>query len=116
MIDLKANKFWLIDWELARFDTKHRDVEHICLGLYLFNESRSVFDSRLVDYFLRRVQFEFLGNETADWRSRCEGENVRLIFAIWMFIYLHFFSQDAAMGFDMEKSIRVARRALKELA
>ena len=76
LIDFEKQIVWLLDWEASRLDTEWRDLQTICSSLWLMRENEKLFSSKRINHLLRRLQLEFLGDESADWR-RETGENVR---------------------------------------
>ena len=70
MIDFDKNVYWVLDWEMARYDVKQADFQHMCLFTNTFRGISSVFSRRRVDHYLKRLSYEFYGDEEVNFVSK----------------------------------------------
>lgn len=69
LIDLDRQQAWILDWEMARFDDERRDLEAMLFSLWLMKQNARLFSVKRIELFMRRMQLEFLGDESVDWRQ-----------------------------------------------
>ena len=111
MVDVEREKFWLLDWEMARFDSKFTDIQEMCSFLWLFGRSSDQFHLKRVNFFLRRLQSEFFGAADADFRANT-GEKIRSFFPIMTMIIL---SWKDKFGWHFENPRQIVVDGLNEL-
>jgi 5-methylthioribose kinase len=68
LINFETNLIWIIDFEMARFETKKRDMAQLMTNLWIMKENPSLFNASRADCLMKRLQLEFLGDENCDWR------------------------------------------------
>jgi thiamine kinase-like enzyme len=83
LYDSERKLLWIIDWEMARFDTATRDVEQLMSFLWIFKTNEALFSARVVGLLMEKLQFEFFGDERSDWRVKC-GRLAKASFVIWV--------------------------------
>jgi hypothetical protein len=74
MIDVENKRFWCIDWEMARFEIIHRDLEQMLTNLWVMKQDDEFYSPVKCDFLLRRLQYEYFGAEEADWREHCNED------------------------------------------
>ena len=80
LIDQDKELIWIIDWEMARFETRLSDLNQFMSNLWVMKQNPSYFDSNAIDKIIKRLQFEFFNNENIDWRLKCGKSN----FILWV--------------------------------
>jgi hypothetical protein len=84
LIDEEKACIWIIDWEMARFETrKLRDLEQLIANLWIMKQQESFFNSSLIERLIKRLQFEHFGSEHADYR-RNSDDLARSNFILWI--------------------------------
>ena len=68
IIDMERNRAWIIDWEMARFDEEFTDFNELCYYLWLMDKRNDLLNNQRVNLLLRALQFNYLGDESADWK------------------------------------------------
>lgn len=76
MFDVDSRIIWCIDWEMARFEKRHRDIEQLFTNLWVMKQDAVFYDAQLCERLMRRLQREFFGADDADWRLHCDGETM----------------------------------------
>ena len=70
MIDEEKKLIWIIDWEMARFETRQlRDLEQLIANLWIMKQKPAFFNTTLIEKLIKRLQFEHFGNENSDYRQ-----------------------------------------------
>ena len=87
MVDLEKQTFWVIDWEMSRISTPTCDLEKFISNLWLMKQSPEYFNADLIEKLIKRLQFEFFGDENADYRKKC-GVNGKSNFILWILAYV----------------------------
>jgi hypothetical protein len=71
LIDVEKKSFWLLDWEMSRFQRSYTDLELFCTMMWLYKHSPQ-YEHNRIDRILKRIQLEYYdGDERADWRAKC---------------------------------------------
>lgn len=90
MLDVESQKFWIIDWEMSKFETREfGDLEQLCANLWIMKQNNVRFNSYLTERFIKRLQFEYFGSEDADYRKNGD-ENTKSMFLLWLLSLLQF--------------------------
>lgn len=82
LVDRDHDRLWVIDWEMARFETRTSDIEQLMANLWVMKQS-DIFNEASIDAFMKRLQFEFFGDESRDWRTN-SGDHGRETFVLWI--------------------------------
>ena len=69
LVDSERNFLWVIDWEMARFETPTRDLEQLMANLWVMKQNDELFNTKSIETLMKRLQFEFFGDEDKDWRE-----------------------------------------------
>lgn len=69
LVDTERNFLWVIDWEMARFETPTRDLEQLMANLWVMKQNGELFNAKSIEILMKRLQHEFLGSEENDWRE-----------------------------------------------
>ena len=85
LVDLEKQQFWLIDWEMSRIDTPTSDLEQLIPNLWVMKQNPDYFNADLIEKLIKRLQFEFFGDENADYHKEC-GLNAKTNFILWTLI------------------------------
>ena len=83
LVDLEKQTFWVIDWEMSRIDTPTSDLEQLIPNLWVMKQNPEYFNADLIEKLIKRLQFEFFGDENADYRTKC-GVNGKTNFILWI--------------------------------
>ena len=87
LVDCEKQIFWCLDWEVARFETPLRDLEQLNANLWVMQQNRRLFNYERIDYLFKRLQHEYFGDESADWRVAC-GAYAKTNFVLWVICLL----------------------------
>ena len=68
LVDQERNYLWIIDWEMARFETRYRDIQQLMANLWMMKQNEKIFNQKSIEKLMKRLQFEFFGDENNDWR------------------------------------------------
>ncbi|CAF1142307.1 unnamed protein product, partial [Brachionus calyciflorus] len=107
LIDQEKKLIWIVDWEVARYETKTRDFEQLLANLWVMKQSPK-FDQNKIEKLIRKFQLEFFGNEDSDWRLHC-GDFGKCNFILWVTGLLN----ETHWGIDDNQA--VALKALNEI-
>ncbi|CAF1046760.1 unnamed protein product, partial [Brachionus calyciflorus] len=107
LIDQENKLVWIVDWEVARYETKTRDFEQLLANLWVMKQSPK-FDQNKIEKLIRKFQLEFFGNEDSDWRLHC-GDFGKCNFILWVTGLLN----ETHWGIDDNQA--VALKALNEI-
>ena len=114
MIDVESQKFWIIDWEMARFETREfRDLEQLCASLWIIKQNNVLFNNELTERFIKRLQFEYFGSEDADYRTNCD-ENTQSVFLISLLCLIKDMKHWRINAVNVDGSVLI-KKALLEL-
>lgn len=83
LIDEDKKLIWIIDWEMARFETRTRDLEQLIANLWVMKQNPNLFDLEKIDFLIKSLQLEYFGDHKSDWRKHC-GENAKANFVLWV--------------------------------
>ena len=83
LVDLEKQTFWVIDWEMSRIDTPTSDLEQLIPNLWVMKQNPEYFNADLIEKLIKRLQFEFFGDENADYRTKC-GVYGKTNFILWI--------------------------------
>ena len=86
---MEKQYFWIIDWEIARFDTPSIDLEVLAANLWIMKQNAELFNADLIEKLVKRLQFEYFGDENLDYRTQCgvNGKNNFILLILhWSFI------------------------------
>jgi 5-methylthioribose kinase len=87
LIDTENKHIWIIDWEMARFNTRFYDIQQLMCNLWIMIQNSSLFNKKRIENLIERLQLEFFGKESLDWRDSC-GSNAKTIFILWVFMLI----------------------------
>jgi thiamine kinase-like enzyme len=107
LIDTDKELFWIIDWEMSRFETKTSDIEQLMSNLWLMKQNSNIFNSNSTQTLIHRIQYEYFGNENNDWRTHC-GRDASKSFILWILSLLN------ESHWQITNSLDVITKALKE--
>lgn len=82
---MEKQHFWIIDWEEARFETPTSDLEQFISNLWIMKQNPELFNAELIEKLIKRLQFEFFGDENTDYRTKC-GANAKTNFILWTLV------------------------------
>ena len=105
LIDQDKKLIWVIDWEMARFETKLRDLDQLMCNFWIMKQNPNVFDYDAIDKIMKRLQFEFFNNENIDWRLKCGKPR----FILWIISLIK------EKHWEIDDSKMVVVRALNEI-
>jgi thiamine kinase-like enzyme len=108
LVDQDKKLIWVIDWEMARFETRLSDINQFICNLWIMKQNPFYFDSDGVEKIIRRLQFEFFKDENIDWRIKCGKSN----FIIWVMALVH---MEHWQLDDHKKIVLKALREIQEL-
>jgi hypothetical protein len=83
LFDRERKLLWVIDWELARFETATNDLEELMSMLWLFKQNEAIFSAKSIAILMGKLQLAFFGDEKKDWRSSC-GPYANDSFLFWV--------------------------------
>lgn len=83
LFDPDTKYLWIIDSEMVRFDTPTRDIQEFMAFIWVMRQSEKIFNSSTIDILMRRLQFEFFGDESKDWRLNSDC-NAKATFVLWV--------------------------------
>lgn len=115
MVDVEKSLFWIIDWEVARFETRiHRDLEQFMANLWMMKQNDEIFNKNALERFIKRLQFEYFGKENIDYRLAASGDDLgKSNFILWILSLVQFPNWGLV---DVETSGReLIQRALLEI-
>lgn len=107
LIDTDKELFWIIDWEMSRFETKTSDIEQLMSNLWLMKQNSNIFNTNSTQTLIHRVQYEYFGNENNDWRTHCSRDASKS-FVLWILSLLN------EPHWQITNSLDVITKALKE--
>jgi hypothetical protein len=85
LVDVENNLFWIIDWEVARFETRaHRDLEQLIANLWVMKQNHELFNENALERLIRRLQYEYFGNENNDYRCHSGDDLGKSNFILWI--------------------------------
>jgi thiamine kinase-like enzyme len=105
LVDQDKKLIWVIDWEMARFETRLRDLDQLMCNLWIMKQNPKLFDSDLIDKIMKRLQFEFFKNENIDWRIKCGKPR----FILWIISLIK------EKHWEIEDNKEVVLKALNEI-
>lgn len=83
LVDTKNLRLWVVDWEVACFETANRDLQQLMANFWVMRQNESLFNANSIDRLMKRLQFEFFGDENKDWRVY-SGSNSKETFILWI--------------------------------
>lgn len=83
LVDSDSKHLWIIDWEMARFESPKRDIQQLIANLWVMKQNESLFNAKSIDNLIKRLQFEFFGDENKDWRLFSDS-NGKSTFVLWV--------------------------------
>ena len=78
---MEKEYFWVTDWEISRFDSPTSDLEMLISNLWIMKQNSELFNTDLIEKTIKRLQFEFFGDENIDYRTQC-GTNAKTNFIL----------------------------------
>lgn len=83
LVDLEKKYLWFVDWEMARFATKLRDLDQLMSNLWIMKQNEKLFNKNRIELLIQNLQLQFFGNKDADWRFNSE-KNTQDEFVLWI--------------------------------
>jgi thiamine kinase-like enzyme len=87
LVDVEKKLIWIIDWEMARFETRIRDMAQLMANLWVMKENDKLFNVHRIETLMRKLQLEFLGDENLDWRFNSD-DITKDEFLIWILVLI----------------------------
>jgi thiamine kinase-like enzyme len=105
LIDQDKKLIWVIDWEMARFETRLRDLDQLMCNFWIMKQNPKLFDTEVIEKIMKRLQFVFFNDEKIDWRVKC-GKSRFILWIISLIKEKHW---------EIDDNKEIVLRALNEI-
>jgi len=83
LINVEKKLVWIVDWEMCRFKTDLCDLQQLIGNMWIMKQNSNLFNSNRIERLIKRLQFEFFGDENLDWRQSCQiGQSTFVFWAV----------------------------------